>query len=61
MIDEGLTVKTGVHVGVDLSVEQLKQENDAIVLTGGFEKPRDLPIQMLLKPNKHIPYFRDTT
>ena len=44
MIGEGLTVKTGVHVGVDLSVEQLKQENDAIVLTGGSEKPRDLPI-----------------
>lgn len=44
MLAEGLTVQTGVHVGVDLSVAQLRQENDAILLTGGAEQPRDLPI-----------------
>ncbi|ABK43228.1 glutamate synthase (NADH) small subunit [Magnetococcus marinus MC-1] len=45
MKEEGLTIKTGVHVGVDLSIEQLRQESDAIVLTGGAEQPRNLPIQ----------------
>ncbi|MEO5340917.1 MAG: glutamate synthase subunit beta [Magnetococcus sp. MYC-9] len=44
MLAEGLTVRTGVHVGVDLPVAQLRQENDAILLTGGAEQPRDLPI-----------------
>ena len=44
MLAEGLTVKTGVHVGVDISVAKLREDFDAIVLTGGSEKPRDLPI-----------------
>ncbi len=41
---EGLTVRTGVHVGVDLSVAQLRSEHDAVLLTGGSEHPRDLPV-----------------
>ncbi|MBF0097973.1 MAG: glutamate synthase subunit beta [Magnetococcales bacterium] len=44
MIEEGLTVRTGVHVGVDLPVEQLRREYDAILLVGGAEHPRDLTI-----------------
>ncbi|MBF0400534.1 MAG: glutamate synthase subunit beta [Magnetococcales bacterium] len=44
LLAEGLTVRTGVCVGVDLSVEQLRQEQDAVLLTGGAELPRDLPI-----------------
>ncbi|MBF0460420.1 MAG: glutamate synthase subunit beta [Magnetococcales bacterium] len=44
LLGEGLTVRTGVHVGVDLPVAQLRQENDAILLTGGAEHPRDLSI-----------------
>ncbi|MBF0454810.1 MAG: glutamate synthase subunit beta [Magnetococcales bacterium] len=44
MMAEGLTVKTGVNVGVDLTVAQLQESFDAIMLTGGSEKPRDLPI-----------------
>lgn len=49
MLAEGLIVRTGVHVGMDLSVAQLRQENDAILLTGGSEQPRDLPI-----PGRHF-------
>ncbi|MEG3641020.1 glutamate synthase subunit beta [Magnetococcus sp. PR-3] len=45
MKEEGLTIKTGVNVGVDLTVEQLRKENDAVVLTGGAEQPRNLPIE----------------
>jgi glutamate synthase (NADPH/NADH) small chain len=41
---EGIRFKTNVNVGVDLSVDQLKNDFDAIVLTGGSTVPRDLPI-----------------
>ncbi|MFA6169754.1 MAG: glutamate synthase subunit beta [Candidatus Margulisiibacteriota bacterium] len=41
---EGITFKIGVNVGVDLSVEKLK-EYDAVVLAGGSRQPRDLKIE----------------
>ncbi len=44
MAAEGVTFRTGVHVGVALPVEKLLAEFDAIALTGGSEKPRDLPV-----------------
>jgi len=40
---EGVQFQTGVHVGIDLSIDQL-QKFDALVLACGSEKPRDLPI-----------------
>jgi glutamate synthase (NADPH) small chain len=39
---EGVKFITGAHVGVNVSVEDLRREFDAILLTGGAEKPRDL-------------------
>ncbi|HOW64371.1 MAG TPA: glutamate synthase subunit beta [Candidatus Paceibacterota bacterium] len=42
---EGITFVTRAHVGVDLAVERLQQEFDAIVLCGGATKPRNLPIE----------------
>jgi glutamate synthase (NADPH) small chain len=44
MRTEGVEFKTSIHVGVDVQGKQLLDEYDAIVLTGGSEKPRDLPI-----------------
>lgn len=44
MRTEGVEFKTNVHVGVDFPAKQLIDEFDAVVLTGGSEKPRDLPI-----------------
>ena len=44
MIAEGVTLHCGVHVGVDLSVNDLEANHDAVLLSGGSEKPRDLPI-----------------
>ncbi|MBF0308941.1 MAG: glutamate synthase subunit beta [Magnetococcales bacterium] len=41
---EGLTIRCGVNVGVDLSVETLRRDFEAVVLTGGSEAARDLPI-----------------
>ena len=42
---EGVTVHCGVHVGVTVSAKSLLDGHDAIVLTGGAEKARDLPIE----------------
>lgn len=44
MSAEGVIFHTGVNVGVDLTVEQLKSTHDAVVLSGGAEKPRDLTV-----------------
>ncbi len=41
---EGVTFHCGVHVGVTLSLEDLEKECDAVLLCGGAEKPRDLPV-----------------
>ena len=41
---EGVTFHYGVHVGVNLAAEKLVADYDAVVLAGGAEKSRDLPI-----------------
>jgi glutamate synthase (NADPH/NADH) small chain len=41
---EGVTFHYGVHVGHDLPAEALLKDYDAVALTGGAEKARDLPI-----------------
>jgi len=42
---EGVVFKTGVDVGVDVSVEDLRGEFDAVLLCLGCEQPRDLPVE----------------
>ncbi len=44
MQDEGVKFHYGQHVGVNLPIEKLVKDYDAVALTGGAEKPRDLPI-----------------
>jgi glutamate synthase (NADPH/NADH) small chain len=44
MAAEGVTFRTSVHVGVTLPGSELVKDFDAVVLTGGSEKPRDLPV-----------------
>lgn len=44
MVEEGVKFQTNANVGENISVEQLKEEFDAIVLCGGSTIPRDLPI-----------------
>jgi glutamate synthase (NADPH/NADH) small chain len=41
---EGVTFHLGVNVGIDLGASDLVSQYDAVVLAGGAEKPRDLPI-----------------
>ncbi|VAW19568.1 Glutamate synthase [NADPH] small chain, partial [hydrothermal vent metagenome] len=45
MKQEGIKFKTGVNVGVDVSAKELQEKFDAIVLCGGAESPRDLPVE----------------
>jgi glutamate synthase (NADPH/NADH) small chain len=41
---EGVTFRVGVEVGKDVAVEELLGGYDAVVLSGGAEDPRDLPV-----------------
>lgn len=41
---EGVEFRVEQHIGVQVSAQKLKDEFDAIVLTGGAEQPRDLPV-----------------
>jgi glutamate synthase (NADPH) small chain len=41
---EGVTFHYNVNVGSDVSAKELADRHDALVMTGGSEKPRDLPI-----------------
>jgi glutamate synthase (NADPH/NADH) small chain len=44
MEGEGVTFHYGAHVGVTMPVERVTEGFDAVVLTGGAEHSRDLPI-----------------
>ncbi len=44
MAAEGVTFRAGVHVGVTLPAAKLVGEFDAVALTAGSEKPRELPV-----------------
>ena len=47
---EGVTFRTSTEVGVDISFKSLKENYDAVVLSGGAENPRPLQI-----PGAHLP------
>jgi glutamate synthase (NADPH) small chain len=44
MEEEGIRFVTNANVGVNVSVESIREEYDAVVLTGGSTVPRDLPV-----------------
>ena len=44
MRQEGVVFQTGAHVGKNVPVEDLRREFDALLLTGGAESPRNLPV-----------------
>jgi glutamate synthase (NADPH/NADH) small chain len=41
---EGIEMRTGVNVGVDITADELREQYDAVVLTIGSTIPRDLPV-----------------
>ena len=44
MAAEGVEFKVSTNVGLDLSASRILEEFAAVVLTGGAEEPRDLPV-----------------
>ena len=41
---EGVIFRTGMNVGKDVSVQRLLDDYDILVMAGGAEQPRDLPV-----------------
>src|SRR5258705_3610629 len=41
---EGVEFRPGVHVGKDVDARAIAAEFDAVVIAGGAERPRDLPV-----------------
>jgi len=41
---EGVVFRAGVNVGVDVPAKRLVSDYDAVLLAGGAERPRDLPV-----------------
>jgi glutamate synthase (NADPH/NADH) small chain len=41
---EGVEFVTGAHVGRDMQAGELRRDFDAVLLAGGAEQPRDLPV-----------------
>jgi len=44
MEEEEITFRTGCHIGVNVSAEELRREFEAVVLAGGAAAPRDLKV-----------------
>lgn len=44
MADEGVIFKSNIHVGKNISAKEIIKRFDAVVLAGGAEEPRDLPV-----------------
>ncbi len=45
MLQEGLKIKTGINVGTDITAKELLSDYDAVCVTIGAGKPRDLKIE----------------
>ncbi len=41
---EGIEFRSGVHVGADISGDELVRDSDAVLLAVGAEQPRELPV-----------------
>jgi glutamate synthase (NADPH/NADH) small chain len=41
---EGVVFQPGTHIGLDISIDELRRDFNAILLAGGAEQPRDLPV-----------------
>jgi glutamate synthase (NADPH/NADH) small chain len=44
LVDEGVELRCGVEVGTDVTVAELRERFDAVVMSTGSRVPRDLPV-----------------
>ncbi|MDP6107148.1 MAG: FAD-dependent oxidoreductase [Candidatus Brocadiia bacterium] len=58
----GVEVRTGIRVGADVSLEDLRAQHDAAVIAVGLSESRDLPLENHDHPDVllGIPFLRDT-
>lgn len=63
MEEEGITFRTGVEVGHDITVEEIRSSYDAVVLCCGATKPRDLVVEGRQLKGIHfaVDYLRTNT
>ncbi len=54
MREEGVELRTGVHIGADLEADELRRSFDAVLLCTGSEKPRDLVVEGRELPGIHF-------
>ena len=54
MTEEGVVFITSANVGVDVSLKMLQETHDAVIITTGAGKPRDLPIENRDANNIHF-------
>jgi glutamate synthase (NADPH/NADH) small chain len=54
VVEEGVELRLGVEVGVDVSGEELRSEYDAVVLATGARVPRDLEVEGRDLPGTHF-------
>jgi len=57
----GVVIKTGVRVGADVSLDELRERHDAVVLALGLAKSRMLPLENGEHPDvlPCVPFLRD--
>ena len=63
MEEEGITFRTGVEVGHDITIEEIRSSYDAVVLCCGATKPRDLVVEGRQLKGIHfaVDYLRTNT
>jgi glutamate synthase (NADPH/NADH) small chain len=54
LLDEGVELRLGVEVGVDIDAEELRSQFDAVVLAIGSRVPRDLEVPGRELPGTHF-------
>ena len=51
---EGVEFRPNSHIGITIPIEEIQEKFDAVVLTGGAEHPRDMPVPGRELPGVHF-------
>ena len=51
---EGVEFRPNSHIGITIPIEEIREKFDAVVLTGGAEHPRDMPVPGRELPGVHF-------
>ena len=51
---EGVEFRSNSHIGITIPIEEIQEKFDAVVLTGGAEHPRDMPVPGRELPGVHF-------